>query len=76
MSIHTDTRNRLKKISDLVAFDDLLNRSTLSDTDKTILRLHYLDEKDFRFIADTLGFAESTIKKRHLKALDKLIKLF
>lgn len=76
MSIHTDTRNRLKKISDLVAFDDLLNRSTLSDTDKTILRLHYLDEKDFRFIADKLGFAESTIKKRHLKALDKLMKLF
>lgn len=76
MSIHTDTRNRLKKISDLVAFDDLLNRSTLSDTDKTILRLHYLGEKDFRFIADSLGFAESTIKKRHLKALDKLMKLF
>lgn len=76
MSIHTDTRNRLKKISDLVAFDDLLNRSTLSDTDKTILRLHYLKEKDFRFIADTLGFAESTVKKRHLKALDKLMKLF
>lgn len=76
MSIHTDTRNRLKKISDLVAFDDLLNRSTLSDTDKTILRLHYLGEKDLRFIADSLGFAESTIKKRHLKALDKLMKLF
>lgn len=76
MSIHTDTRNRLKKISDLVAFDDLLNRSTLSDIDKALLRLHYLEEKDFRFIADTLGFAESTIKKRHLKALDKLMKLF
>lgn len=76
MSIHTDTRNRLKKISDLVAFDDLLNRSTLSDTDKTILRLHYLEEKDFRFIADTLGFAESTVKKRHLKALDKIFTLF
>ena len=76
MSIHTDTRNRLKKISDLVAFDDLLNRSTLSDTDKTILRLHYLGEKELRFIADSLGVAERTIKKRHLKALDKLMKLF
>lgn len=76
MSIHVDTRNRLKKTANLHTFDGLLNQSTLSDTDKTILRLHYLEEKDFRFIADTLGFAESTVKKRHLKALDKIFTLF
>lgn len=76
MSVHIDTRNRLKDTAGLDVFDNLLDRSTLSDTDKTILRLHYLKEKDFRFIADTLGFAESTVKKRHLKALDKLMKLF
>lgn len=76
MSIHVDTRNRLKKTANIHTFDGLLNQLTLSDTDKTILRLHYLEEKDFRFIADTLGFAESTVKKRHLKALDKIFTLF
>lgn len=57
-------------------FDDLLNESTLSDEDKEILRLHYLKGKDFRYIGDTLGYAEITIKKRHGKALSKLSKLF
>lgn len=44
--------------------------------DKEILRLHYLKGKDFRYIGDTLGYAEVTIKKRHAKALAKLNKLF
>lgn len=57
-------------------FDDLLNESTLSDEDKEILRLHYLKGKDFRYIGDMLGYAEITIKKRHVKALSKLSKLF
>ena len=76
MSITLETRNRLKSIPDITSFDSLLERSTLSDMDKEILRLHYLKEKDFRYIGDTLGFAEVTIKKRHLKALSKIQSLF
>ena len=44
----------------------------LTEEDKEILRMHYLHGKDFRYIGDTLGFSESTIKKRHRKALQKL----
>lgn len=76
MSIHLDTRRKLKDIPDVSRFDDLLERSTLTDEDKEILRLHYLKGKDFRYIEDTLGYAEVTIKKRHAKALSKLNKLF
>lgn len=76
MSCHIDTRRKLKGIPEVSRFDDLLERSTLTDEDKTILRLHYLKGKDFRYIGDTLGYAEVTIKKRHAKALDKLNKLF
>ena len=76
MSTTTEVRNRIKSIPDIVSFDDLLERSTLSDLDKEILRLHYLKEKDFRYIGDTLGYAEITIKKRHVKALNKLSSLF
>ena len=76
MSANTETRNRLKSIPDIVSFDDLLERSTLSDLDKQILRLHYLKEKDFRYIAEELGYAEVTIKKRHIKALSKIQTLF
>lgn len=76
MSETTETRKRLKDIPSIVTFDALLEQSTLSDLDKEILRLHYLKEKDFRYIGDILGYAEVTIKKRHLKALKKLSNLF
>ena len=76
MSAHIETRHRLQDIADITCFDELLNRSTLTDEDKEILRLHYLKGKDFRYIGDTLGYAEVTVKKRHVKALSKLSKLF
>lgn len=75
MSEHIETRRKLTKIPSLVRFDDLLNSSTLCDEDKQILRMHYLQKKDFRYIGDELGYAESTIKKRHIKALSKLSQL-
>ena len=76
MSENVETRKKLKGIASITAFDTLLEESTLSELDKQILRLHYLEEKDFRYIGDILGYAEITIKKRHLKALKKLSELF
>ena len=75
MSEHIETKKRLKEIPNISTFDGLLDQSTLDDIDKTILRLHYLKHRDFRFIGEVLGFAEVTIKKRHRKALSKLTKL-
>ena len=75
MSKHIDTRKKLKGIADISSFTSLINSSTLSDNDKKILYLHYIDEKDFRFIGDMLGYSESTIKKKHRKILAKLGKL-
>lgn len=72
MTSHIQTRAKLKEICLVTAFEDLLDLCTLSDIDKEILRLHYLKEKDFRFIGDALGFSESAIKQRHRKALKKL----
>lgn len=76
MSDTIETRKRLKSIPTVSRFDDLLEQTTLTGIDKEILRLHYLKGNDFRYIGDTLGYAEVTIKKRHIKALKKLAKLF
>ncbi len=76
MSTHIDTRRKLKDIPEIQQFDDLLDRSTLSEEDKELLRLHYIKDKDFQYIGDAMGYAEVTIKKRHSKALKKLSKLF
>lgn len=75
MSEHIETRKKLKGIADISSFTSLINQATLSDTDKSILFLHYIDEKDFRYIGDMLGYSESTIKKRHKRILAKLSKL-
>ncbi len=75
MSEHIDTRNKIKDIADISSFTVLLNKSTLSDEDKQLLQLHYVQHKDFRYIGDMLGYSEQTIKRRHKKALIKLSKL-
>ena len=75
MSKHIETRKKVKEIADISSFHSLIDSATLSDTDKSILVLHYIDQKDFRFIGDMLGYSESTIKKKHKKILIKLSKL-
>lgn len=74
-SEHIKTRNRIKEIASITTFNDLIDACTLTEEDKELLRLHYLQGKDFRYIGDKLGFAESTVKKRHRKALQKLNKI-
>ena len=75
MSEHIEARKKLKEIPSISRFDELLEMSTLSSMDKEILRLHYLEHRDFQFIGDSLGYATVTIKRRHAKAMAKLIKL-
>ena len=76
MSDHVNTRRRLKSIPKVKTLMDLLEACTLSDEDKEIIKLHYIQDKSLGYIADTLGYSESTIKKKHKKILSKLNKLF
>lgn len=75
MTKHIDTRRRIQGIADISSFTELLDKTTLSDEDKNLLKLHYIQGKDFRYIGDMLGYSESTIKRRHKKALVKISKL-
>lgn len=75
VSEHVATSRKLRAIPEVHSFDALLDRSTLSDKDKTILRMKYLEEKSFSCIGDFLGYSESAVKKRHAKALSKLCEL-
>lgn len=72
MTEHIETRNKLREIVEIQTFSDLLDRCIMSEEDRRIMELHYLQEKDLRYIADLLGYSEGTIKKRHRKVLKKL----
>ena len=64
-----------KDIPLVETFEALLNKSMISDEEKELMRLHYIQKKDFRFIGDTLGYSEASIKAKHRKILKKLNKL-
>lgn len=66
-SEHINTRNKLKSIPKVATFMELLDSCTLSDEDKQIVKMYYLQNKSIGYIADILGYSESNIKKRHNK---------
>lgn len=66
------TRRKVQQVGDFSSLQALLDKSTLSCTDKEIVILHYVQEKNFSYIGDLLGYSESGIKKRHKKILLKL----
>lgn len=69
-------QRKLRSIPRISTFEDVLNQATISELDKRILRLHYLEEKDFAAIADELGYSESGIRKRHGRIMKKLSEVF
>jgi RNA polymerase sigma factor (sigma-70 family) len=75
MSTHIDTRKKLQNIPRISSLMELLDSCTLSDEDKEIIKMHYVQNKTLSYIADILGYSESTIKKKHKKILSKLNKL-
>ena len=68
-------KHKVKEIPDIRSFNGLLEASTLSDLDKEIIRMYYIQQRDFAYIADSLGYTEQTVKLNHKKALMKLSKL-
>lgn len=75
MTEHIKTRSKLKEIPRVTTLMELLDECTLSDDDKQIIIMHYVQDKDFGFIADTLGFSRSAVEKRHRKILRKIGKI-
>lgn len=75
MREHIETRRKLKNMYDVRALDDLLNRCILTEEEKHITRMHYLQGKELTFIGDMLGYSESTIKRKHKHILSKLSNL-
>lgn len=69
---HIETRQKLRAICGVQEFEQLLNKCILTEDEKTILRLHYINGKNLAYIGDMLGFSEGAIKRKHKKCLEKL----
>ena len=66
---HIETRQYLRRISDVAAFNEVINAVILSEQEKQLMQLHYIDKQDFRFIGDKLGLSESSVKRKHREIL-------
>lgn len=73
-SDHINTKKKIKSIYSVKTFEELLQSCVLTEEDKMIMRMIYLKGKSLSFIADELGFSESTIKRKHKTILSKLSK--
>lgn len=70
------TRRKIKEISSVKDFNDLLDQVMLSEEERKIMELHYKGQKSLAYIADMLGMSEITVKKKHSKILKKIGNLF
>lgn len=75
MTEHVKTRHKLKAIPKISTLQEILDDCTLTEEEKTLIIMHYVQGKNFLMIGDTLGYSESTIKKKHKKILAKLSKI-
>lgn len=69
-------RKGLREIETVRDFENVLNEMMLSEEEKTLLMLHYKDNKTLSYIADVLGMSEANVKKIHRKLLLKIGNLF
>ena len=75
MSEHIDTKHKIQGLERYDDFYSLINTCIMSDEDRQILKMIYIENKNLAYIGDILGYSESTIKSRHRKLLKKLNKL-
>lgn len=71
MTQHIETRGRLHDL-DVATLNAVLDTIPLSNIDRSIMELRYIKRHDLNYIADTLGFSESTIRRRHRNILKRL----
>lgn len=72
MTEHMKIKKKLQSIPLKADFNDLIEKSMLSDKEKELMRLHYIDGKEFGYIADIMGYTQAGITKMHKRILHKI----
>lgn len=72
MTEHIETRRKLKNKPLVKDLESLFSACALSDEERKIMQMHYIKHKDFRYIADTIGYKENSVVKIHRRILKKI----
>lgn len=71
-----EAKKKLKNITKVSDFEELLEQVMLSEEEKQILRMIYKDQKTLDYVADTLGMSLRNVQHKHSKILLKVGKMF
>lgn len=72
MTRHMEIKQKVKSINEKTAFNAILDNSMLSEKEKTMMKMYYIEKHDFDFIADTLGYSKIGVLKMHKRVLQKI----
>lgn len=70
MLVHRKITRDFLFLQDRPTFLEIVYRAKVSPSQKDILYMHILDEKDLCFIGDTLGLTENRVSHKLSKAYD------
>lgn len=71
-SKNIETKHKIKNINRKIDFYNLLDECMLSEKEKQMMKLFYVENKEISYIADQLGYSSQGISKMHSKILKKL----
>lgn len=72
-SEHIEHKHKAQSVSRRSDLLTAISEANLDDTDRQILTMFYVQGKPFGYIADTLGYSQRQIVRRHKTALTKII---
>lgn len=68
-----EVRKKLRSISTYKTFYQMLDGVILSDEERKIIEMFYLENKSLDLIADELKLSKTTVARKHKKILNKLV---
>lgn len=71
MTKHVKVKHEVQKITK-TAFNEILDEAMLSENEKSMMRMYYIERKDLGYIADTLGYSKAGILKMHQRILKRI----
>ena len=72
MTKHIEIKHKIQNINRKTEFNNLLDESMLSDREKQMMNLYYVEGKTIDYIADEMGYSPQGILRMHKRILKKL----
>ena len=72
MSKHLEIKLKVKQIKRRSTFNEIIEDCMLSEKEKKMLKMYYIENKTLDYIADELGYSKAGIIKMHKRSLQKI----